>query len=304
MHQADQQYDVGVIVGRFQTADLHAGHLKLIQHVCDAHEKVVIFLGVSPLWATINNPLDFQARKQMIQAAFPDVIINYVEDMHSDSKWSAALDRQIARIVTPAQSVLLYGSRDSFLPHYTGKHATRELESDQVYSASAERKIISAGNTKASADFRAGVIWATQVHYPTSFQTVDFIILDDAGQRALLGRKANEDKFRILGGFVDPTDPSLEHAVTRESKEETGLEVGDIRYIGSHRVNDWRYRAERDKILTALFLCKRIYGKPEPADDIEEVRWFDLSEPLPVVPEHEPLIEMMFAHLTKTAKGV
>ena len=71
MQVKTDSYDVGVIVGRFQVPELHPGHIDLIQTVCDAHDKVVIFLGLSPLMVTRENPLDFESRKQMILAKFP-----------------------------------------------------------------------------------------------------------------------------------------------------------------------------------------------------------------------------------------
>lgn len=299
------KYDVGVLIGRFQTAELHPGHLALIDHVCAKHEKVVVFLGVSPLWATSNNPLDFQARQQMLQAQYSDLVINYISDVGSDDKWSAALDRQIQRVVSPAQSVVLYGSRDSFIPHYTGKFPTQEIEAEQVYSATAARRLIAAGNTKATRDFRAGVIWATQARYRTSFQCVDIACLSDDWQKILLGRKPGEDHWRFFGGFVDASDPSLEFGAARELREEAGVEVGpdDLRYVGSARIDDWRYRSEQDKILSALFIAKGGWGHFEPGDDIEEVRQFDFGPGLPLVLEHAPLYTLLWKYIDKIAKG-
>ena len=43
------QSDVGIIVGRFQVADLHPAHIDLIETVVKAHKRVHILLGVSPL---------------------------------------------------------------------------------------------------------------------------------------------------------------------------------------------------------------------------------------------------------------
>jgi bifunctional NMN adenylyltransferase/nudix hydrolase len=299
-------YDVGVLIGRFQTADLHPGHRALLDYVCARHEKVVVFLGVSPLWATTNNPLDFQAREQMLHALYPELVINYIADVGSDEKWSGALDRQIQRVVSPAQSVVLYGSRDSFIPHYEGKYPTQEIEAEQVYSATAERKLIAAGNTKATADFRRGVIWATQARYPTSFQAVDIACLSEDGQKILLGRKPDEDHWRFFGGFVDPEkDDSLEAAASRELSEESGIVVApsDLRYVGSTRIDDWRYRSERDQIMSALFIAKGPWGHFEPGDDIAEVKVFDLALTLPIVNEHEELLVTLWNHITKTAKG-
>ncbi len=47
----------------------------------------------------------------------------------------------------------------------------------------------------------------------------------------------------------------------REVQEEAGVEVGNITYLGSTLINDWRYRGEIDKIKTALFVAKYVFGK-------------------------------------------
>ena len=60
----------GVIIGRFQTPELHSEHIKLIQYVLDRHEKVILFLGVSPTLANKKYPMDFITRKYMIEEQF------------------------------------------------------------------------------------------------------------------------------------------------------------------------------------------------------------------------------------------
>ena len=60
--------------------------------------------------------------------------------------------------------------------------------------------------------------------------------------------------------------------------EEAGAEISITGYIGSFRVDDWRYRSERDKIMTTLFKAKYLFGHLEPSDDVEELRWFDLKD--------------------------
>ena len=134
--------DVGVIVGRFQVQKLHEAHLKLIQSVCNEHDKVIIFLGLSPVRVTQNNPLDFESRKQMILDKFPNTIVLYIKDTKDDEYWSNQLDGQISDIVGPNQTVVLYGSRDSFINHYTGKYDTQELVQEVFVSGTEIRRSI------------------------------------------------------------------------------------------------------------------------------------------------------------------
>lgn len=299
--------DVGVLVGRFQVHDLHEGHRDLIQFVRSRHEKVIIFLGTSPLDASSNNPLDYEARRQMIQTEFPDVNVVYVPDHPSDDAWSKNLDKQIGVLVTPNQSVVLYGGRDSFIEHYSGKFPTEELLQDKFLSGTEVRRDIARSSTKASPEFRAGVIWATQARYPTAFQAVDVAVMrpnthGDSGPQVLLGRKSTDKLFRFPGGFSDPRSPSLEADARREVAEETGVTIEGLQYVGSTVVDDWRYKYEPDCIKTVLFVAAYVHGRPEPSDDLDaEVRWFairDLTDK-DIVPVHRPLLDMLTKYLQK-----
>jgi bifunctional NMN adenylyltransferase/nudix hydrolase len=288
--------DVGVIVGRFQVPELHDAHLELIQTVCDRHGKVIIFLGLSPLMVTRENPLDFEARKQMILARFPNVNVLYIKDQPDDEGWSLNLDKQIEDVITPSQSVRLYGGRDSFISHYSGRHPTEELESSVYVSGSEIRKEVSRTSVRGTPDFRAGVVWSAFSQFPQCFPTVDVAILNGGKTKILLGRKPNEKKFRLIGGFADPGSPSYEADARREVMEEANIEVTDPVYIGSFLIDDWRYRNEPDRaIKTLLFEAFHMYGHPKAADDIAEVRWFELEPRLKdqVVENHKILLEQV-----------
>lgn len=59
-------------------------------------------------------------------------------------------------------------------------------------------------------------------------------LIHDGGDRVLLGRQATwpETMFSLLAGFVEAGE-SLERCVEREMREEVGLDVRDIEYLGS-----------------------------------------------------------------------
>jgi bifunctional NMN adenylyltransferase/nudix hydrolase len=270
-----QDYEVGVIVARFQTHELHSAHKEMIDIVCDNHKKVIIFLGVSRITDTRRNPLDFATRAAMIQKEYPQVIVLPQNDQRSDTVWSKFLDAQIP---TPYghRTTLLYGSRDSFLPHYKGKYATTELTADTFISGTEIRNNVSKEILE-SRDFRAGIIHANFARRPVTYSTVDVAIYNDEGQ-ILLAKKPYESVWRFVGGFVDRTDISDERAAYREVLEETGgCHVSNIKYILSHQVDDWRYRNEDDGIMTRLFIASFGHGRPTPTDDISELKWFDIS---------------------------
>lgn len=309
MQHRSEQYDVGVIVGRFQVHELHDGHKELIDHVCEQHNKVVMFLGLSHVPVSINNPLDFESRRQMIQADYPDINVLYIKDMPSDEAWSNRLDGMIADVVNPGQSVVLYGARDSFIDRYSGHYPTRELvsESETYYSGTEVRRTIARSSARSSADFRAGVIFASANRHPIAYCTVDVAILgayphidgegNTVSQRILLVRKHGERLFRFPGGFSEPTNATLEADARREAYEETGVDITDPQYVGSLVVDDWRYRHERDKIKTTLWKAYYRSGRPAPQDtgEIAEVRWFNLEDlkDTDIVPTHRPLLALM-----------
>ncbi len=70
-------------------------------------------------------------------------------------------------------------------------------------------------------------------HFPRLDPAV-IMLVTDPEDRCLLARNARwpERRVSILAGFVDAGE-SAEQAVAREVREETSIEVGDIRYVGS-----------------------------------------------------------------------
>lgn len=292
MKAKQDRFDVGVIVGRFQVPELTDAHRAFLEHVAGEHDKVVVFLGLSPVLVTRENPLDFESRKQMLLAEYPRFNVLFVKDINSDQVWSRKLDELIRDVTTPSQTVLLYGGRDSFIARYHGKFQTCELEQEVWTSGTTVRRSVGTRSAKATPDFRAGVVWAAYSRYPTVFPTVDVAVFTERGHKLLLGRKPYEDRFRFIGGFADPASESYEQDARREVQEEAGIAITDPEYIGSYAIDDWRYRPEVDKIRTILFHAKHFSGQPRPADDIAEVRWFDMSavSNADVVESHWPLL--------------
>jgi bifunctional NMN adenylyltransferase/nudix hydrolase len=286
--------DVGVIVARFQVDELHEGHIDFMNQIVSNHPKVIVFLGLSPCKCTTRNPLDFEARKKMVLDKFPNVIVLYIMDQYSNKGWSDNLDNQIKNIIGPNQTVLLYGSRDSFIKYYSGKFECKEIEQKVFVSGTEIRKSIS-NKVSGTPEFRKGVIWAVNNQYPKCFPTVDVAIFKNTETlQVLLGKKNKEPKYRFIGGFVSPGE-TFENAARREAKEETGLTVMDLEYMGSFVIDDWRYRSEADKITSMFFVANYYDGIPLPGDDIDELRWFvvDRSIRSVIVDEHQPLIDRL-----------
>jgi len=286
--------DVGIIIARFQVPQLTEGHKNLIKQVNSECYKTIIILGLSPVKCTFRNPLDFEARKQMVLDEFPNVTVLYIKDTYSDSIWSNNLDGIIKDVTNPSDNIVLYGSRDSFIKHYTGVFDCKEIEQKVFISGTDIRKIVSR-QVKASSNFRKGVIWATANKYKQCLPTVDACIWKKDGNviKVLLGKRSSEPLYRFPGGFVSAGE-TYEDTVVREVQEETNLIVENPKYLKSFVIDDWRYRGEMDKITSSLFMVEYKEGIPEPGDDMDgELRWFILDDNIMdnIIYEHKPLMK-------------
>lgn len=272
----------GVIIARFQTPYLHEGHRQLIKQVSGSHNKLIILLGVSPISGSRKNPYDYHTREKMIKKDYPEIIVLPVSDHPSDRVWSETLDN-LLKSVFPSEHFCLYGSRDSFIPYYSGKFETVELPEHGDYNATELRKQY-ADKVFDSNDFRAGILYAYYNQYTKVYPTVDIAMFRNNRTEILLGKKAVNNKWRFIGGFSDPEDADYESAAKRELMEECGeMEITEMTYETSRKINDWRYRNEADKIITLLFSCDFVVGSPAAQDDIIDLNWFQLSDLPPML---------------------
>lgn len=307
LREKEKNYDVGVIVARFQAHELTPGHIDLIDSVKARHDRVIVFLGLSALRNTIENPLDYRCRKAMLSESYPDIDVYYVDDIPSDDAlWSRNLDAQILKWKNPNQTVVLYGSRDSFLKHYSGKFDVRELEAANRISATEIRRRV-CNNYPPNKDYRAGIIAATATRYPQVIPTVDVAIINREKELILVIKKVNEKKKRFTGGYAMKS-ASYEIDARREVMEETKVEVSDPIYIGSALIDDPRFYGEKDCVKTLFFVCDYMWGNPEVSNDedltenIESYHWIkytDLDEKN-FQDEHAPLVDLLRKHLVKT----
>ena len=291
-----KNYSIGVMVARFQVDELHEGQHYVIKQVTENHKKTVIFLGVPKFVGTQKDPLDFETRKRMILQNYPDITICPLPDQGDDARWTKELDKRI-REVHQHGEVLLYGGRDSFIPHYInggGTFKTKELKSLGTFTGTDIRKLISE-EVRSSKDFRSGVIYHTYNAYPRVLPTVDIAIFNEEGH-VLLEKKDDEVKFRFVGGFVKPKDDNMLSTAKRVAGLETGNNVnyGDFKLLTTMRIDDWRFRGE-DTIMTTFFRCKKLWGPISPGRGIAELKWFELNkiDLNEVVNEHHPLVEYL-----------
>jgi bifunctional NMN adenylyltransferase/nudix hydrolase len=296
-----KKFDMGVIVGRFQVPYLHDGHKKLISTVRDTHSRYMVFIGVAEGLATKKNPLDFVTRMKMVQEEFPDAIILPIKDVASDELWSKDLDQTI-REAFPIGTVRLYSGRDGFLSSYKGQFATFEF-ADLTQMDGTKLRELTSKKIISTKEGREGLIYGVFNQYSRVFPTVDIAVVKTEGRtkEVLLGKKKHYSGLVFLGGFVDPSDSSLEETVLREVQEEANMEVGheDIHYIGSFRVDeDWRYKNQEEKIITSLFKVNYIFGSTTKNEEFEELEFYPInSDTLEMIDNvHKELFRALMVH--------
>ncbi len=107
-------------------------------------------------------------------------------------------------------------------------------------------------------------------HYPHLHPAVIVLVRD--GDRLLLARKATwaPGRYALVAGFVDNGE-SLEAAVAREVKEEVGVDVKDIQYVGSQ---NWPFPSQLMVGFVAQYAGGEIAIDP---DELDDARWFPRS---------------------------
>jgi NAD+ diphosphatase len=127
-------------------------------------------------------------------------------------------------------------------------------------------------------------------HFPRTDPATIMLVHD--GKKCLLGRQASwpAGVYSTLAGFVEPGE-TLEEAVFREVKEESGLEVRNIRYFGSQ---PWPF----PQSLMLGFFAEAITRELACGSELEDVRWFTVSEASELMVK----LSTRFPHLDTIAK--
>ena len=125
-------------------------------------------------------------------------------------------------------------------------------------------------------------------HYPHLHPAVIVLVRD--GNRCLLARKREwaPGRYALVAGFVDNGE-CLEGAVEREVKEEVGVDVKDIRYVGSQ---NWPFPSQ----LMVGFVAEYAGGDVKvDEEELEDARWFPCGE-LPTGPSRHSIAGYIIAN--------
>ncbi len=110
-------------------------------------------------------------------------------------------------------------------------------------------------------------------HHPRTDPAV-IVLVRDRDDRILLGHQPSwpEGRFSTFAGFLEPGE-TFEQCVAREVREEAGVELSEVSYLGSQ---PWPFPA------SVMIAFTAITDAPESArpdgEEITEVRWFSRDQ--------------------------
>lgn len=290
-----------VMIGRFQSPIFHEGYQQIVRSYPNHAQRLVILVGSSEIFDQ-RLPIPYHVVAQTIRRS--------IKNMENFPKW-AKDEIQVSSIADSRPNNELW--LDDVLSHFkisdyknlvflTGRDGFQNyIDTNLLTSRGCEIKVLPtisevSGTMIRSVDtsifelsdhelkiYAEGYVAASKRLFPTSYSTVDILPII-ADNTFLLGRKCSDPlgKYRLVGGFVDPQDHDLEAAALRELQEETCINKESVlstQYIGSYRINDYRYRNSIHKIMTNLFVCDVTNNATWRAnDDICELKAFSLED--------------------------
>ena len=127
--------------------------------------------------------------------------------------------------------------------------------------------------------------------YPRPAVTTDCVVfgIDGRDIKVLLIERGNEPYkgcWAFPGGFLN-MDENAEQGALRELKEETGLDLKDIKQVGAYSDVD---RDPRDRVITIAFYAITKVSEVAGDDDAAKAQWFSLNEIPRLAFDHDQIL--------------
>jgi NAD+ diphosphatase len=145
-----------------------------------------------------------------------------------------------------------------------------------------------AGTTRLAGEWGKRCAQCKYDHYPHVHPAVIVLVRD--GDRVLLARKPfwPPRRYGLIAGFVDIGE-SFEGAVHREVREEVGVRVRGLRYVGSQ---SWPFPSQVMVGFTAQYAGGEVQVN---RCELEDARWFSIHE-LPDLPPRLSIARFILDH--------
>jgi bifunctional NMN adenylyltransferase/nudix hydrolase len=316
-----KEYDSLILIGRFQP--FHNAHLEIVKQAAKISKSIVIIVGSSFQPRTYKNPFTFDDRKSMIESAILDsgIDIEYhiepnIDTIYNDQAWAARIQNIVSKHASGKIGVIGHKKDGSSyylnmfpqwnfvgVPLFEPLDATsiRDLFFAKNMNFNFIRSVVPTSTLDFLKNFSGTEEYGQLVReksfvetykmqfvnlpYPPVFVTTDAVVIQ-SGHVLMIKRRSEPGKglWALPGGFLNAqTDESVESAMLRELREETGIRVpapilkGNIK---DSKVFDAIGRSARGRTITHAFKIVLPDGelpKVKGADDAEKAKWVPIS---------------------------
>lgn len=316
-----KKYDAIVFIGRFQP--LHNAHVEIIRKAAELANKVIIVVGSANQPRTFKNPFSYAEREYLIQDTYEFgtnlIVASNYDTIYNDDSWAVRVQNIVAKHTTEDSKVAIIGHKKDETSFYLDMFPQWELvEVDLIEELSASQirqlyfredynpnfirsvvpqNVLTYLNKFAKTEEYKQILREIEFvdkyksqyasfPYPPTFVTVDAVVIQ-SGHILMIRRRAEPGRglLALPGGFLDAlSDKSLEDAMLRELREETGLKIPAPVIRGNiveTKVFDAIERSTRGRTITHAFLIKLPNGelpRIKAGSDASTAKWIPISQ--------------------------